>query len=270
MTKRRWTPGEIEFLKQHYGKYPLTNLASLLGRTENAIRSRAGIERLTKQKSPQWTNEEIEFLKERFTEANDSQLARALRRTTSAIRNKIHELGLPREYLENIEALDLSIAEAAYAAGFIDGEGCVRFSIVWQDDQPIRAVPVVEVSNSNKEVLDWLADRVSPSGRWQTCPVYKKAENRYIEPHAHYHLAISGRPRVKAFLLAIIPHLRIKKARAQVVLRFCDQHQTGVWNREDWDSVLTVKVLTNSRKHPHIESRRRLAAWIEQTYGSSR
>lgn len=106
----------------------------------------------------------------------------------------------------------LDQTDLAYIAGFVDGEGTL--SIV---DQPGGSKPkpnwVIHVSicNTDRTVLDWILfkcggsiHRIRPSG-----PRRKES----------YTWKISGLGAVK-FIGAILPHLKMKKPHAEILLGF--------------------------------------------------
>jgi len=267
---RRWARSEIVYLRQHYKRMPTQQIAERLNRSANAVRAKARYEGLARSiPKPKWSQEELDFLKANYSKLTNSQIAKQLGRTFAAVKRKTIELGLYRKTLAEQKATALKVAEAAYIAGFIDGEGSVRFNIAWRDGTPIRAVPAIEISNKDKAVLDWIAEKLVVSGRWKTRATYKNPERRYGKPYYHYHLTISGRARLKPALLAILPYLRVKRPQAEAILEFIDTHETGIWTEHDWRLVLKVRELTASKKAPHIKQVERLRAWIEAHYGTS-
>lgn len=62
---KRWTEGDISRLKRFAGTYKLAEIAQKLGRTERAVRFRAGELKLSlRVDKPVWTEEELVQLKE--------------------------------------------------------------------------------------------------------------------------------------------------------------------------------------------------------------
>ena len=80
----------LKFLKSNYSTIPVKELAKILGRTENAIRSQIYVIKNelrinTKNKSRLWTKEEEKFLLENVGKLKNKDIAKALGRTEVAI-----------------------------------------------------------------------------------------------------------------------------------------------------------------------------------------
>ncbi|KKK94331.1 hypothetical protein LCGC14_2683940 [marine sediment metagenome] len=216
-----------------------------------------------------WEIEEINQLSQYAREHKTcTEISQILKRPVSSVRVKLRSLKI--EYTRTkIEALNLAPTEAAYIAGFIDGDGCIRTSIVYNDDktQVKTVIPVIELSNSNQKVLSWIGDKINSSGKWKTTTVYKKIENRYAsKPKPHYHLCVTGRGKVKSLLSEIIPYLKIKHIQATVLLEFIElrlQSHSQRYSISELKLVLKVKELNDSRKAPHLASRDRLKKLID-------
>lgn len=214
-----------------------------------------------------WSSDEIRFLKEHYSDLRFKAIADSLKRNYRGVKVKAQKLHLYHQKLKGNQPIqNLPETDKAYLAAFIDGEGCIGFTITWKNNVPLHAVPVVSVSNSNGEVIRWIARR----GQWpvaRTKTFYKSAENRYIQPRDCYRLFISGRARVESFLRAIFPYLQIKKKLAQKIFKFYRQREKNLqksFSIQDWKLVLEVKELVDSHKAPHIRSRQRLAQFIKE------
>jgi hypothetical protein len=103
-------------------------------------------------------------------------------------------------------------ADLAYWAGLFDGEGCV---LIARGRNPGRKVVqhwlTVSVSNTDLDVLRELGERFGGS----------IATDRTRKPHWHtcYHWHTSGRI-AAAFLSAILPFARVKRAQIELALAF--------------------------------------------------
>ena len=113
---------------------------------------------------------------------------------------------------------ELSPVEAAYIAGLFDGEGAV---MITQRLRPHKrqATPnysvYVGVTNTNKEVLDWL-ERVTRFGRVYTST---KASGKR---RTAYRWQANGLWQTGRFLEQLYPFLRIKKKRVHLILNNMD------------------------------------------------
>lgn len=215
-----------------------------------------------------WTQDEIQFLETHYLKWPLRKIALHLNRGYRGTEVKACRLKLYQKAVKNIPSLtNLTETEKAYLAGFIDADGSIRMNITNINTIPHRATPIIEITNSRKDILDWITSKVNWSGKWETRNPCKKTENRYLKPHPHYHLSITGHLRVEPLLKAIYPYLRVKKSNAQKVLEFFKQRENRYghpFSIQDWKLVLEVKELVNSRKAPHIRSRKRLAKFIKE------
>ena len=214
-----------------------------------------------------WTQSEIDILEREYATESNKELCELLNRSASSVSVKIWELGLRERTIRNLQPTQLSPTEAAYIAGFLDGEGSFRFMIIWRNGKPIRATPVIEGTNSDKSVVEWICQIGRTSGRWATQARYKAIENRYLEPHPIYHFSITGNQRVKGLLLAILPYLHVKKNAALNMLKFIEQHRYKNWSKADWALIVKSRQITNSRNARNRTYRQNLELWFEQTYG---
>ncbi len=112
----------------------------------------------------------------------------------------------------------------AYAAGIVDGEGCIAIvrSFVPTRGRYYYQVHVV-VANGNREVLDWM-QRI-----WGGWVVAVPERDSRARPAFHWRLATTG---AKPFLTGVRPWLRIKapqcdNALAMVALLYRSRHTLG-------------------------------------------
>lgn len=99
---RRWTDAELQYLKEAYGRKPLSEIARELDRTGEAIRKRAQQLHLHHAldakhvASRQWTDDEIQYIKDVYGRTPASEIAQKLDRTEASIRAKAFKLQLKR------------------------------------------------------------------------------------------------------------------------------------------------------------------------------
>jgi len=108
----------------------------------------------------------------------------------------------------------LTIAEKAYFAGIIDGEG----SIIFHEDRP-KTNFCIEVSNTDEKVMIWIQKLFAPYLK----VVYRKRKRKSgfgVEKNWKdvYQLYIAGIMNVYDILRAILPYLIIKRKKAQGAL----------------------------------------------------
>jgi hypothetical protein len=104
----------------------------------------------------------------------------------------------------------LTVAEKAYLAAFIDGEG----SIMMNYDKP-RTNPHVSIANTDKNVLYWIQKRFTAG---QLCVTHRNRHNPKWKDV--YQLSINGIKNVYDVLRAIEPYLIIKKDKARRAMRY--------------------------------------------------
>lgn len=108
----------------------------------------------------------------------------------------------------------------AYAAGFVDGEGCIAVvrSFVPSSDRYVYGVHVV-VANRDREVLDWMQ---TTWGGWVVAVSQRqgRARNSFTW---RCPTGLSGKP----FLVGIQPWLRIKRPQCENALAMIDVLQVG-------------------------------------------
>jgi hypothetical protein len=121
-----------------------------------------------------------------------------------------------------------SLEDKVYAAGFVDGEGCIYLDRDARPSGRVYHCPKMAVSNTNREVLEWL------QARWGGTITYRGplrqdgtprvfADNCRRKSWDAWHL--SGHF-VEQFLRDIIPWLIVKKEEARLLLEYIDSPRT--------------------------------------------
>lgn len=121
--------------------------------------------------------------------------------------------------------------DIAYIAGLIDGEGSImlyyRGGIERLTDRSeVRYTkhntftPIVEITNTNVEVLNWIKSILSAGGIYTH--IYKTGNRKDISVYR-----VSSTKDIEWLLMSILPYLRIKKKQAELLLIFCKEHPSG-------------------------------------------
>ena len=103
--------------------------------------------------------------------------------------------------------------DVAYTAGFFDGEGCINIARYYKRGRPYHTLAVI-FTNTNFDVLRWL------QARWGG-KIYHPAPPTNPRWRLHGNLRFSAGP-ARPLLLAMLPHLIIKKSEAEIALQFME------------------------------------------------
>jgi hypothetical protein len=111
-----------------------------------------------------------------------------------------------------------TVAEAAWAAGFIDGEGSLQVGVTRQVQKSghitISHSAYVCVAQTDREPLDWLAEMFGGTVR---------EVKRYSSQHNRCWNWLACSQNAERVLRAIMPYLRLKHPQALLLLELCDQ-----------------------------------------------
>lgn len=118
--------------------------------------------------------------------------------------------------------------DKAYLAGLIDGEGCVGVYV--SEKRSYR--PRLSITNTNKEVLDWVAETfggyVTTRSNGNGC----KTVHRW---NAH------GATLPAQICAAVLPYLKIKSDQARLILSFPAHVQCNQWTVEKTEKLRAEK-----------------------------
>ena len=104
-----------------------------------------------------WTKEEIDFLIEWHGTKSNTELSRLLNRSTKSISTKASRLGItgPLEKSQHQPTIEISDYDLAWAAGFIEADGCFQLTSKKGRTYLHRCVSVNQLEE-RKEVLEHL------------------------------------------------------------------------------------------------------------------
>lgn len=110
----------------------------------------------------------------------------------------------------------LSKIDAAYLAGFIDGEGCIA---IFKKNTPNGWSPqyqlYIGITNTNKKVIDWAYSKMGGY-------LYEKKRSNATKHRIAYTLSVRGWESVIYVLNQIYPYLRVKKLQAELMYEFIE------------------------------------------------
>lgn len=170
---------------------------------------------------PHWTEAEIDLLRKYYLTSDISSIQKLFpNRSWRAILHKANRLqygGTPIIHrFRPVSIPDLSLEKRCYVAGIIDGEGTITIAFyrpVKKDKIMPNMMPIILVSNSNKDLIDYLHPLLLGS----TIKTAKETEIRKTV----YQIQIAKLLDVEALLTQILPYLVIKKRQAELVLEYC-------------------------------------------------
>jgi hypothetical protein len=135
--------------------------------------------------------------------------------------------------------------EVAYTAGFFDGEGCVSIARYLQRGRPYHTLAII-FTNTDLQVLEWLRQR------WGGY-ISKPTEPANPRHRPARHLRFSAGP-ARPLLLAMLPHLIIKKSQVEIALEFIESRSANHGGRQG-DPVATSKRATLAARMPRPRAR---------------
>lgn len=221
-----WSTSDDELLRANYGQVPTARLAQRLRRTVSSINCRAftlGLTRhFTRSPAKEWRKDEDDFLRAQYGRIRPSEIGKRIGRTRPSIYHRAEVLGLAAslrspEFLRRQSlprtALPFtglnSELDVGYVAGIVDGEGSIT--------KPPNVA--LQVSMTTREVTEHLqtlcggsvtGPYLGRSGRTEVC-------------QPQYHWTVSSTEDVYRILKVLLPHLSVKRQKAEMVLQFLEE-----------------------------------------------
>jgi len=90
----KWTEQDLDFLRENYRKVSNQVIAEELGKTESAIKAKAGV--LGLYQSRKWTPEQLRLLNENYADIQTGELANLIGRDIDSIYKKATKLGIKK------------------------------------------------------------------------------------------------------------------------------------------------------------------------------
>ena len=139
--------------------------------------------------------------------------------------------------------------DKAYIAGFVDGDGCITITQrKWKTNNRIGLsyIPVVEISNCDVRVLDWIISKT------EGIKIYKSkyVDNRSPTFRPQYRLFVGRMLNIEKFLILILPYLKLKKEQAEIVLLLINHKKNNKINNKEYVLSLRNKIHYLNRRGP--------------------
>lgn len=180
--------------------------------------------------------------------------------TKPAIWNRAQKLGLSRYMVGSIPLGKVAEgmateAEIGWLAGALDGEGSIMFSRQVRTGRASQSefmTPYVKIYNNDVGFIDKVRSLLG-GGISKT-----KSYEKWNRPNECFIAYLSGRFQLKRVLSILLPHLTVKRERAEMVLRFIEIRESkpvrGLYGEEEfsiWRAFYGGK--TKARKaRPHL------------------
>lgn len=97
MGSKKWTPAEVEYIKNSIGKLSWSEIGEQIGRSASAVQAKASAEGLTPRNV--WKEEEDEFLKENYLTLGAEEVSKHLGRSLYAVHSRVRLVGGGRDSL---------------------------------------------------------------------------------------------------------------------------------------------------------------------------
>ena len=135
---------------------------------------------------------------------------------------------------------NLTETEWAYIAGLLDGEGVITVTKHrgrYRRSKTAQYVPKVEISNTDRKVIDWLNSRIN-GVVWTSSR--KKGWKKL------YTWRLQRQEEILDFLLNVLPYLIIKSGQAKLMIKLLTLRQPRrrkPWTKEEIEIVEEIKRL---------------------------
>ena len=154
--------------------------------------------------------------------------------------------------------MEINVADCAYLAGLLDGEG--NFSLVKHINKTTRGwnyQPTLGVSNTDVRLLEWCKTTTGCGGYWNKD--YKNRNKNHKKPYAWH---VYDMEDICEMVSAVIPHLKSKFQQALLLSEFCliRLFQRDKWKRQrdDRGRFIKGKLPYNKRQHEIFRELREL------------
>lgn len=110
------------------------------------------------------------------------------------------------------DSIQLTEGDAAYIAGLLDGEGCIRIYERAEEGRDGH-ITKLTISNTDRKVIDWLTETVGMGDVYE-----EKADNGRNKPILRW--VVNSREDLWKLIVAVEDHLRIKREEAMLLKAF--------------------------------------------------
>jgi len=135
----------------------------------------------------------------------------------------------------------VSLTDAAYAAGFFDGEGCIMISTRYDKKRRCTFFLSISINQVDRRPLDWLKARFGGS-------VHKKTSSRSYDGVEFVQWSyVASTATACAFLRTIRPFLIVKAAQADLAFEF-QETVAKQWQKVSEETLVKRATLASQMK----------------------
>jgi len=170
-----------------------------------------------------WSFEELEFLINNYDKLPNEEIAKKLGKSIRAVRSKAYRLGLRKPWglaVKKSDIPELSPTDAAYIAGFLDGDGCITIS-----GRHTTPEPMVLFDNTDPSIIRWLLKKLGSKHN------IRRGKPKKGKWRPTMRVAVTGIADVYYLLKQLLPYLIIKREQAELTLKYCESRLNKVGKR---------------------------------------
>ena len=219
---RKWTSGEMAFLKRNYLKVSVSQLCKQLDRSRSSVISKASDLKISRQHNS-WTEKEVSFIKRNYSSITAKQMAEKLGRSLRSVVSMLYRLGLHKVNLDwNPREEDV-----VWLACAIDAEGSIMLQYNGRGLWSAR----IMICNTSREFV-WNALNLSKIGH-----MTDEINRHGCKPIFRFQLNSNG---CRKILPKVLRYLIIKKKQGTLLLEALklleDNKRTFKYNRGKFET----------------------------------
>lgn len=215
----RWSADELEVLRSNYFDMEIKEFQHLLpNRSYSGIRAKS--KALGFKRRSWWTPEELQLLEVKYPSATKEELLSLFdRHPWASIQDKAKDRGLKRDLhfvvirKKPVKNLELSDVDVGYVTAFLDGEGSISLKRERRGHKHYKAK--LYFANTHKPVLEWLKEKLGGC-------LYQMSKSKHEGCTPCYMLEIEGLRHIPPILKVLLPHLKVKRRHAELMLAWCE------------------------------------------------
>lgn len=245
-TMSHWSENEIQALLEVYPQKGLKPTAELLGRSVNAVRTKAS-ELGCKRRKDIYSDDEIEAIERYYQNGQINKIIERTGRSRKSIHTKAQKLGIKckgtkanRLYWEKLTQFELG-----YLVGMLEGEGSIALDKLHRGRHYTPQVKLV--TNTDNEIIEYirrLGEKIGLS------PIKTRVRAGKGNHKDCLHIEVRRIENVYPLLKGLLPYLKgSKRRKAELIMEFCQSRLSAYKNQpyrdEEWKLIEEIRLLNN-------------------------